>query len=41
MMKRIVYKFEYYIVLALLIMMMVALLAASVELGVITPKLRS
>ena len=35
MMKRIVYKFEYYIVLALLIMMMVALLAASVELGVI------
>ena len=35
MMKRIVYKFEYFIVLALLIMMMVALLAASVELGVI------
>ena len=35
MMKRIVYKFEYFIVLALLIMMMVALLASTVELAVI------
>ena len=35
MMKRIVYKFEYYIVLVLLIMMMIALLASTIELAVI------
>ena len=35
MMKEIVYKFEYFIVLTLLIMMMVALLASTVELAVI------
>ena len=35
MMKRIVYKFEYFIVLALLLMMMVALLASTIELGII------
>ena len=35
MMKRIVYKFENFIVLALLIMMMIALLASTVELAVI------
>ena len=35
MMKRIVYKFEYYIVLALLVMMMIALLASTIELAVI------
>ena len=35
MLKSILYKFEYFIVLALLIMMMVALLASTVELAVI------
>ena len=35
MIKRIIYKFEYFIVLALLVMMMVALLASTVELAVI------
>ena len=35
MIKRIVYKFEYYTVLALLIMMMIALLASTIELGII------
>ncbi len=35
MMKRIFYKFEYFIVLALLVMMMLALLASTIELGVI------
>jgi uncharacterized membrane protein (DUF373 family) len=35
MMKRIFYKFEYVIVLALLVMMMLALLASTIELGVI------
>ncbi len=35
MIKRILYKFEYFIVLALLIMMMIALLASTVELAVI------
>lgn len=35
MIKRILYRFEYFIVLALLVMMMVALLASTVELAVI------
>ena len=35
MMKRIVYRFEYFIVLALLCMMMLALLASTVELAII------
>ena len=35
MMKRIIYKFEYFIVLTLLILMMVALLASTIELAVI------
>ena len=35
MIKRIVYKFEYFIVLALLLMMMIALLASTIELGII------
>ena len=35
MLKLIVYKFEYFIVLALLIMMMIALLASTIELAVI------
>ena len=35
MMKRIFYKFEHFIVLALLLMMMLALLASTIELGVI------
>ena len=35
MIKRIVYKFEYFIVLALLLMMMIALLASTIELAVI------
>ena len=35
MIKHIVYKFEYFIVLALLVMMMIALLASTIELGVI------
>ncbi len=35
MMKRIMHKFEHYIVLALLLMMMIALLASTIELAVI------
>ena len=35
MIKRIVYKFEYFIVLALLLMMMLALLASTIELAII------
>lgn len=35
MIKRIVYKFEYFIVLTLLLMMMIALLASTIELAII------
>ena len=35
MIKGMVYKFEYFIVLALLLMMMIALLASTIELGII------